>query len=88
LDPTYKEFVSIEHGKCVIYTKLNKALYGTMQASLLFWRKFKGFLTDLGFEENPYDSCVVNKMINGKQCTVCWYSIDNVKASPSEAGII
>jgi hypothetical protein len=58
LDPTYKEFISVEFGKHVIYTKLNKALYGTMQASLLFWCKFKGFLTDLGYEENPYDSCV------------------------------
>ena len=51
LDPTYKEFVTIKNGKHIIYNKLNKALYGTMQASLLFWRKFKGFLTNLGFEE-------------------------------------
>jgi hypothetical protein len=50
LDATYKEFVTVEYGKRVIYTKLNKALYGTMQASLLFWHKFKGFLTDLGYE--------------------------------------
>jgi Reverse transcriptase (RNA-dependent DNA polymerase) len=87
LDATYKEFVSVENGKHVIYTKLNKALYGTMQASLLFWRKFKGFLTDLGYGENPYDSCVVNKMINGKQCMVCWY-VDNVKASHVEESVV
>jgi hypothetical protein len=58
-----------------------------MQASLLFWCKFKGFLTDLGYEENPYDSCVVNKMINGKQCTVCWY-VDDVKASHVEESVV
>jgi Reverse transcriptase (RNA-dependent DNA polymerase) len=87
LDATYKEFVTVEYGKRVIYTKLNKALYGTMQASLLFWRKFKKFLTDLGYEENPYDSCVVNKMINGKQCTVCWY-VDDVKASHVEESVV
>jgi hypothetical protein len=58
-----------------------------MQASLLFWRKFKGFLTDLGYEENPYDSCVVNKMVNGKQCTVCWY-VDDVKASHVEESVV
>jgi Reverse transcriptase (RNA-dependent DNA polymerase) len=87
LDATYKEFVTVENGKRVIYTKLNKALYGTMQASLLFWRKFKKFLTDLGYEENPYDSCVVNKMINGKQCTVCWY-VDDVKASHVEEAVV
>ena len=36
LDPTYKEFVTIEFGKHVIYTKLNEALYSTMQAALFF----------------------------------------------------
>jgi Reverse transcriptase (RNA-dependent DNA polymerase) len=87
LDTTYKEFVTIEYGKHVIYTKINKALYVTMQASLLFWRKFKAFLTDLGYEENPYDYCVVNKMINGKQCTVCWY-VDDVKASHVEESVV
>jgi Reverse transcriptase (RNA-dependent DNA polymerase) len=87
LDATYKEFISVENGKRVIYTKLNKALYSTMQASLLFWRKFKGFLTDLGYKENLYDSCVVNKMINGKQCMVCWY-VDDVKASHIEESVV
>jgi hypothetical protein len=58
-----------------------------MQASLLFWRKFKGFLVDLGFEENPYDSCVVNKMVNRKQCTVCWY-VNDVKVSHVEESIV
>ena len=86
LDPTYEQFVTMEHGKRVIYAKLNKALYGTMQAALLFWKKFKAFLTDLGYEENPYDPCVVNKMINGKQCTVCWY-VDDVKISHVEESV-
>ena len=87
LDPTYEQFVTIEHGKRVIYAKLNKALYGTMQAALLFWKKFKAFLTDLGYEENPYDSCVVNKIINGKQCTVCWY-VDDVKISHVDESVV
>ena len=25
-----------------------------------------------GFEINPYDPCVANKMVNGKQQTMCW----------------
>ena len=87
LDGTYKEFVHDENGKRVIYTKLKKALYGTMQVSLLFWCKFKGFLTDLGYEEHPYASCIVNKMINGKQCTVCWY-VDDVKVSQVEESVV
>jgi Reverse transcriptase (RNA-dependent DNA polymerase) len=87
LDPTYKQFETMEHGKRVIYTKLNKALYGTLQASLLFWKKFKAFLTDLGFEDNPYDSCVMNKMVNGKQCTIGWY-VDDLKISHVEETVV
>jgi hypothetical protein len=31
----------------------------------------------MGFELNPYDACVANKLINGSQCTVLWYVDDN-----------
>ena len=34
-------------------------------------------LKRMGFILNPYDKCVANKMINGKQCTVAWYVDDN-----------
>jgi hypothetical protein len=39
------------------------------------------FLTqELGFKVNPYDSCVVNKIIDGKQCTILWH-VDDLKLS-------
>ena len=31
----------------------------------------------MGFKLNPYDRCVANKTINGKQCTIAWYVDDN-----------
>jgi hypothetical protein len=31
----------------------------------------------MGFELNPYDPCVANKIIDGTQCTVVWYVDDN-----------
>jgi hypothetical protein len=31
----------------------------------------------MGFEINPYDKCVANKVIEGTQYTVCWYVDDN-----------
>jgi hypothetical protein len=34
----------------------------------------------MGFELNPFGTCVANKMIDGKQCTIAWY-IDNNKIS-------
>ena len=36
MDPSYHQFVATERGKNVLYTQLDKALYGTLQASLLF----------------------------------------------------
>ena len=46
------------------------ALYGTMVASLLYYRKFTKSLTSIGFEINPYDSCVANKVIDGSYMTI------------------
>ena len=80
LDPTYQKFVTYENKKLVIYTELSKALYGTLQAALLFWKDLTKFLEGQGFEMNPYDWCVMNKNIDGKQCTVGWH-IDDLKIS-------
>ena len=35
-------------------------------------------LVQWGFVINPYDSCVVNKVINGSQLTITWH-IDDLK---------
>ena len=36
----YKDYVVIEKGKKVIYTKVLKAIYGMLQATLLWYKKF------------------------------------------------
>ena len=56
------------------------ALYGTMVASLLYYRKFTKTLTEIGFKINPYKPCVANKIINGQQMTIC-YHVDDCKLS-------
>jgi len=62
LDPQlYAKYLHKENGKVVIYVKLNKALYRTIQATMLFWKDLTHTLTCWGFEVNPYDWCVVNK---------------------------
>ena len=43
LDPLYKWFLTYQCGKPVIYTELTKALYGTLQAALLFWQNLSVF---------------------------------------------
>jgi Reverse transcriptase (RNA-dependent DNA polymerase) len=82
VDPDkYRTYLSKEYGKDVLYVKLQKALYCMLQASLLFWENLTEFLTqELGFEVNPYDSCVVNKTIDGKQCTILWH-VNDLKLS-------
>ena len=81
LDPKmYRKYVKNENGKSVLYVELLKALYGTLKAALLFWKLLSKKLVQWGFVINPYDWCVANKMINGKQCTILWH-VDNLKLS-------
>ena len=62
-----------------------KAIYGMLHSSLLFYKKWRGDLEGAGFVVNPYDPCVANRMVRGKQFTVCWH-VDDVKASHSDSG--
>ena len=88
VDPSYEQFIHYEKNQKVIYTELDKALYGTLQAGLLFWKKLSAFLVDqLGFEKNPYDFCVANKMVNGKQLTVGWH-VDDLKISHVDPTVV
>ena len=88
IETSYKRFMTYERGQPVIYAKFLKALYGTMQADLLFWKNLTSFLVDdMGFEVNPYDSCVVNKIVNGKQCTIAWH-VDDLKISHAKPRVV
>jgi hypothetical protein len=84
----YSKYVVMERGKPVIYVKLLKALYRTLQAALLFWRDLSEFLVvSQGYELNPYDSCVANKTVNGKQCTILWH-VDDLKISHVDSEVV
>jgi hypothetical protein len=63
-----------------MYVRLTKALYGTLQAALLFWKELSAYLIEQGFVLNPYDNCVANKTIEGTQCTILWH-VDDLKLS-------
>jgi hypothetical protein len=75
----YTKHVVKENGKNFIYVILQKALYGTLQAALLFWQNLSTQLKEWGFKINPYDFFIANKMINGKQCTIVWHADDQVQ---------
>ena len=67
----YKEHVSKDKkGNNQLLVQCKNALYGIMVASLLYYRKFVKSLKKEGFELNPYDPCISNKMIDGSQKTI------------------
>jgi hypothetical protein len=47
-----------------------------MKSALLFYRKLVSEPQEMGFEINPYDPCVVNKMVNRTQMTIRWHVDD------------
>ena len=68
IDPAlYREYVTYSaNGVPMLYVRLSKALYGMLRAALLFYKRLRSTLEEMGFEINPYDPCVANKMVNGK----------------------
>ena len=87
MNPAYEEYVAVENGKRVLYVQLLKALYGCVCSALLWYEMFAGALVEMGFELNPYDNCVANKMIEGKQCTIAWY-VDDMKISHVDPNVV
>jgi hypothetical protein len=71
--PEVEPFVD-EKGKVLV--KLNKAMYGTLDAAKIWYEKLTGVLLSMGFVPNEIDPCVMNKIINGKQCTILVYLDD------------
>ena len=51
-----------------------------LDSSLLYYKKFRKDIEEMGYVVNPYNPCVANKKIHGKQHTVCWH-VDDLKAS-------
>jgi Reverse transcriptase (RNA-dependent DNA polymerase) len=80
MDPQYEQYVEWEAGKPVLYVHVTKAIYGLLASAMLFYRKLREDLERNGFKVNPYDSCVANKTVGGKQLTVSWH-VDDLKIS-------
>jgi hypothetical protein len=72
-----KEFVTYKNGTKALCLRLLKALHGCVKSALLWHELFTGTLAQMGFELNPCDTCVANKIVNRKQCTIAWFFDDN-----------
>ena len=87
LDSSYREFVVLENGRKTLYVRLVKALYGCIQSALRWYELFSSTLEKQGFTLNPYDMCVANKNVDGKQLTVAWY-VDDLKISHKDSEVV
>jgi hypothetical protein len=43
---------------------------------------------EIGFEINPYDLCMANKMIEGKQMMICFHVVDDCKLSHRKSKVM
>ena len=82
LDPSYAQYVN-EDGTCIV--QLDRALYGTIEAARLWYMNISSKLKEYGFEANPYDECVFNKVgSDGHQITIVLYVDDMMITCESE----
>ena len=83
----YGQFVTKDKkGDSVLLVECWNAIYGTMIAGLLYYRKFAESLTTKGYVANAYDPCVWNKMVEGNQSTICFH-VDDCKISHVSAKV-
>jgi hypothetical protein len=84
----YRKYIYVgSDNKPVLYVKLQKAVYGCLRSALLFYQKMLKDLEDNGFELNPYDPCIANKVINGKQFTITWH-VEDLKLSHVDSKVV
>jgi hypothetical protein len=89
VDPNLHE-KHLEHnkkGKPIMHVKLKKALCGTLQAAMLFWKDLLAKVVSWGHEINPCNWCLAYKMVDGKQCTVLWH-VDDLKMSHMDPAVV
>ena len=84
----YLPYVTVnKKGEKILIVQCLNALYGTMVASLLYYKKFVKSLERHGFKLNPYDPCVANKKVDGSVLTVCFH-VDDCKISHKSKKVV
>jgi hypothetical protein len=77
LDPGYKDGLD---GDGSLVVKLEKALYGCIESSQLWYENLSAKLKSIGFLPNERDPCVFNKVLRRTQLTVAIY-VDDIFCS-------
>jgi Reverse transcriptase (RNA-dependent DNA polymerase) len=76
----YGPAVVLENRKKVLYIEVLKAIYGMLEAALLWYKTFRKDLEDIGFVFNPYNPSVANRKVQGSQQTILFH-VDDLKSS-------
>jgi len=58
-----------------------------MKAALLYYQRFVTDLKSIGFEVNPYDPCMANKIVKGTQLTIVWH-VDDLIVSHRRKSVV
>jgi hypothetical protein len=74
----YDDYVIMEGKHKIMYMRMLKAVHGMLISSILYYKKFRKDIELIRFEVNPYNICVANRKVNGKQQTVMWH-VDDLK---------
>jgi len=73
IDPSIKDFINPD-GRVLV--KLLKALYGTIQASKLWYIKLREVLLDFDLEQHPNDPCTFMTIKDGKKLLIGFHVDD------------
>ena len=80
IDPIYRDYTVTKGNQKVLYVQIPQPIYGMLVSAMLFYHKLTKALLSYSFELNPYNPCVVNKMVNSEQLTICWH-VEDLKSS-------
>ena len=84
----YKGFIyTYKRGRNFMYAEAKKAIYGTLEASLIFWGKLSKILEETEYHRNEYDWYVMNKIIDNKQWTILCH-VDDLKTSHVDPAVV
>jgi hypothetical protein len=70
----------------VLYVQVTRAIYGMLEAAILWYNNFRGELKQKGFKFNPYYPCVANRTEKGSQHTLLFH-VDDLKSSHKDSKV-
>ena len=82
----YGPYMVFERNRKVLYVQALRAIYGMLEAAILWCKTFQGELEEKGFKFNPYDPCVANRTEKGSYHTLLFH-IDDLKSSHKDSKV-